>query len=128
MDPNISDLKSFAQAFQPNAQLGTKRTDGEARAAAFALLQRRIDWSFHLYLGVLAILFIAIIAFSWMLRDSPGVITAVLGGGGILLGGVLKLIGGAWKEKARLDFFSVLLYGLPEDQLGVVFQKVAKGL
>ncbi|MEJ2653651.1 MAG: hypothetical protein P8173_18255 [Gammaproteobacteria bacterium] len=126
-ESRISDLKSFAQAFQFGGPLGKKGTDKATREIAFNQVQRRVDRNFYFYLGILVVLFLAVLVLAFVFRKDLGQIEIVLGGGGVLLLGILTQMGKAWKKKAEMDLFAILLYGLPEDQLGVVLGLVAKG-
>lgn len=122
----ISDLKSFAQLFQFGGALGGKRADKQAREAAFAEVQRRADRNFLLYLGALVLLFLGILALGFAFRKDLGNVSVVLGGGGVLLTAILAQMGLAWKKKAELDLFAIFVYGLPEDQLGVLLGLLAR--
>ena len=105
--------------------MGGDRIDKKERTAVFAQIQRRADQNFRIYLGVLAAFFLAVIALTFIFRNDLGNVGIILGSGGVLLGSILKLMGDAWKNKSELDLFSILLNGLPEDQLGVVLGLIA---
>jgi hypothetical protein len=123
---DITDLKSFAQTFQAGNTLGGAAPRDASQNEVFLHLQRMTDRNFYAYLGVTAGLFLTVLVLAFIFRDSLGNMGIVLGGGGALLAGILRLLGSAWAKKSEIALISILIEGLPEDQFGVILGVIAR--
>jgi hypothetical protein len=77
---------------------------------------------FAVYWATLLVVFLGTLILAIILRQELGGLAAVLGAGGILQSGLVRMLAAEWKEKARLDMVAVLTRRLPPEELRLILR------
>jgi hypothetical protein len=127
-------LVEFLQKHSTTMPLGDKpgarlRTGNDAAAYDdLRRVQQTNDFYFKIYWALLVVICVATIVIALIYRSELGGLTAVLGTGGIVQGGLILKLSGAWKDKARIDIVAVLSRRLAPEQLQVVLKELLEQL